>query len=221
MTDWEIGSAALGRIAERIVANELERLGFRVTALNREGNSDNADLLAARTGTVYQVQVKGANNNKLNGKQGIWWATYGFCNQEIIAHKEDMFNRKKAFYNANVIVLVAVRNLREYRCVVMPVEEAEKAAQYAMDHGYRNLTLDGKPKRPHIVWTALDKPRGRRDKAVTSAIEAEYAIVKKFRDNWDWLLPGAGGETPTQNLGESPSKSPGVEPVSCGHQQSR
>ena len=62
--DLTVARGALGRIAERLVANEFERLGFRVTALNREGNSDNADLLAARNGSVYQVQVKGANNKK-------------------------------------------------------------------------------------------------------------------------------------------------------------
>jgi hypothetical protein len=36
----------VGRIAERIVANELEARGFRVTDLNRQGLAANADLLA-------------------------------------------------------------------------------------------------------------------------------------------------------------------------------
>jgi len=186
--DLEVDGPALGRIAERLVANELERLGFRVTTLNREGNSDNADLLAAREGTVYQVQVKGANNKRLpNGKLDDWWVTYGFCTNEIIAQQEPMFNRKKAFYHANVVVLVAIRNLREYRCLVMPVSEAESAAQHAVDHGYRNLKADGTPKKPHIVWTQLDKPRARQDKSVASAIAAEYALIEKYRDNWKWL----------------------------------
>ena len=38
----------VGRIAERIVSNELEFRGFRVSDLNKEGTSANADLLAVQ-----------------------------------------------------------------------------------------------------------------------------------------------------------------------------
>ena len=48
MSEPAIGRHNVGRIAERIVANELEFRGFRVSDLNREGTSANADLLAAR-----------------------------------------------------------------------------------------------------------------------------------------------------------------------------
>jgi hypothetical protein len=40
----------VGRIAERIVSNELEYRGFRVSDPNKEGTSANADLLAAKVG---------------------------------------------------------------------------------------------------------------------------------------------------------------------------
>jgi hypothetical protein len=54
----------VGRIAERIVSNELEFRGFRVSDLNSAGLSANADLLAAGHGKVWQIQVKGATNTE-------------------------------------------------------------------------------------------------------------------------------------------------------------
>jgi hypothetical protein len=47
----------VGRIAERIVSNELEFRGFRVSDLNKEGTSANADLLAARIGKTTTLSV--------------------------------------------------------------------------------------------------------------------------------------------------------------------
>ena len=46
-TDTNIARLNVGQIAERIVSNELEARGFRVSDLNRDGLSANADLLAA------------------------------------------------------------------------------------------------------------------------------------------------------------------------------
>ena len=71
----------VGRIAERIVSNELEYRGFRVSDLNKEGTSANADLLAAKDGKTWQIQVKGDTAD--NG----WWFGYGYCNEAIIAGK--------------------------------------------------------------------------------------------------------------------------------------
>ena len=44
----EINKRNVWRIAERIVSNELEARGFRVSALNKQGLAANADLLASR-----------------------------------------------------------------------------------------------------------------------------------------------------------------------------
>jgi hypothetical protein len=94
----------VGRIAERIVSNELEFRGFRVSDLNKEGTSANADLLAAKTGKTFQIQVKGATED--NG----WWFGYGYCTDAIIAGKGKeegrMFNRcsTSSFYKAEIVV---------------------------------------------------------------------------------------------------------------------
>lgn len=61
MGNESIGKSNVGGIAERIVANELEYRGFRVSDLNKEGVSANADLLAVKGGKGWQIQVKGAS----------------------------------------------------------------------------------------------------------------------------------------------------------------
>jgi hypothetical protein len=95
----------VGRIAERIVSNELEYRGFRVSDLNKEGTSANADLLAARDGQTRQIQVKGATQDY----DGEWFG-YGYCNDAIIAKKEPMFNRHASnFYKAQVVVLFSIK----------------------------------------------------------------------------------------------------------------
>ena len=132
----------VGRIAERIVSNELEFLGFRVSDLNKEGTSANADLLAAKDGKTWQIQVKGATYDG-------WWFGYGYCTEAIIAGKGTgegrMFNRcsTSSFYRAEIVVLVSVKSPREYSCLVLPVETAEKAAQENLDREYRTLTKKG------------------------------------------------------------------------------
>jgi hypothetical protein len=60
----------VGRISERIVSNELEFRGFRVSDLNKEGTSANADLLAAKDGKTWQIQVKGATHSP---QDNGWW----------------------------------------------------------------------------------------------------------------------------------------------------
>src|ERR1700733_7497215 len=109
MGQVEINRHNVGRIAERIVSNELESRGFRVSDLNKEGTSANADLLATRDGKTWQIQVKGATEE--NG----WWFGYGYCTEAIIAGKGKeegrMFNRcsPDSFYKAEIVVLVSVK----------------------------------------------------------------------------------------------------------------
>jgi hypothetical protein len=65
-----------GRIAERIVANELEVRGFHVSSLNKDGQLANADLLAAGHGKVWQVQVKGARHTPKRPMVGSVWVLH-------------------------------------------------------------------------------------------------------------------------------------------------
>jgi len=90
----------VGRIAERIAANEFEARGFRVSDLNKEGLSANADLLAVKGGRAWQVQVKGATSD------GSWWVSYGFASQEKIDRQKPMYNSTDSYYEADVVVLV-------------------------------------------------------------------------------------------------------------------
>ena len=130
-----INAKNVGRIAERIVANELEARGYRVSDLNKEGLSANADLLAVRGGTPWQIQVKGASNPE----HEKWWVGYGYCSQEQIDSRSELvFNRHQhSFYHANVVVLVAVCTPKDYRCIVLPVDIAETAVQISLDADFR------------------------------------------------------------------------------------
>jgi hypothetical protein len=173
-----INKANVGRIAERIVANELEYRGFRVSDLNKEGTSTNADLVAARDGRTWQIQVKGATND-----EGALWFQYGYCSEEIIARKEPMFNRHSGFYTADIVVLVAVQSPREYCCLIMPVEVAEHAAQINLDREFRTPKGDGTPHKPHKVWVPLG-PTPRETELKKPSYEKERKILNQHKDNW-------------------------------------
>jgi hypothetical protein len=176
----EISKGNVGRIAERIVANELEYRGFRVSDLNSDGTAANADLLAVSPNLTLQVQVKGAAN-----VEGPWWVAYGFCTPQIIAcPREAMFNRKDSFYKANLIVMVAVRSAKDYCCVVLPVDEAERLAQLNIEREYRTLTKAGKTKKPHMVWIALEpRPMAR---ASDARFAEERAVLASYLDEQGW-----------------------------------
>ena len=135
MSTPEINKHNVGRIAERIVANELEFRGFRVSDLNKEGTSANSDLLAAKDGKTLQIQVKGATESpEDNGP----WINYGHCNEAIIVdRKQPMFNRCSGFYKADIVVLMSVKSPSEYSCVVLPWDKAEEAARINLDREYR------------------------------------------------------------------------------------
>jgi hypothetical protein len=149
----KIGSHNVGRIAERIVANELEARGFRVSDLNKEGTAANADLLAVsrRKALALQIQVKGSTN----GPKEPLWVGYGHLTKEILAGNQKMFNRgKHSFYKAHFVVLVAVCSPTKYWCFVLPIDVAERAAQFHIaayrDRGWKpgrtRLTLKPGPR---------------------------------------------------------------------------
>ncbi len=174
-----VDKRSVGKIAERIVMHELEARGYRVTDLNKDGLSANADLIAAKGGKTWQIQVKGATN-KLTER---WWVQHGHCTPDIIAGRQRMYNQKNSFYTAQYVVLVAVRSPREYRCFVLPVEEAEKAAQILLDKGYRAPKRDGGEHRPGKVWFYIEKSP--RERAPDLLVEKERAMVAKWEDRWD------------------------------------
>jgi hypothetical protein len=176
-----IGSQNVGQIAERIVANELEARGFRVSDLNKEGTAANADLVAIRSGLTLQIQVKGASN----GLKDRWWVGYGYCTQQIIDRKEPMFNRRNSnFYKADIVVLVAVRSLTEYLCFVLPVAVAEQAAQLHLDSGYRRPKRSGQPRKPHKMKVVLEPPP--RAKASDARWAKERELISCYQDEQGW-----------------------------------
>lgn len=154
--------------------------------LNSDGTAANADLLAVSPSLTLQVQVKGAANTH----KDPWWVAYGFCTKEIIANpNETMFNRRNSFYKTNLVALVAVRSPKEYSCVVLPISEAEQVAKLNLDREYRTNTKAGKPKKPHMVWIALE-PRPRARASDVRFVE-ERAFLTRYRDEqgWDRLSP--------------------------------
>ena len=180
MSTININRHNVGRIAERIVSNELESRGFRVSDLNKEGTSANADLLAAKDGKTWQIQVKGASE----GNSG-WWVNYGYCQQETIDGTKEMYNSVESFYRAQVVVLVSVKSESDYRCVVLPVKEAEKAAQISLDHSFRNLKRDGSKKKPGKVWAYVERDLAARDQSRLPLLKRERDIITKYLGNWD------------------------------------
>ena len=176
----------VGKIAERIVMNEFENQGFRATDLNKDGLSPNADLLVAKNGVAWQVQVKGSANKP----DEPWWVGYGYCDQEIIDDRtRTIFNRRSdSFYHASHVVLVAVRSPAEYRCMVLPVVEAERAAQFNLDGYYRLPRVrDGGARKPGKIWVRLDQAKK------LSPREERMDIERKLLLRWEncWSLDRA------------------------------
>jgi hypothetical protein len=173
----------VGRIAERIVSTELEYRGFRVSDLNKEGISANADLIAVRDGVPWQIQVKGASNKVKEG----WWWNYGRCSEAIIRREEPMFNKaRNSFYRADIVVLVSARSPKDYQCLVLPVEIAERAAQINLDAYSRRAKRNGDPHKPGPIWVCLDWI-ATKDPSRKALYEAEQELLRPHRDNWSCL----------------------------------
>jgi hypothetical protein len=168
-----IGQRNVSRIAERIVANELEARGFRVSDLNKEGVAVNADLLAVSSNQTLQVQVKGSANSL----KERWWIGYGYFKDEFISDGGRMFNCADSFYKANIVVFVAVKSPTEYSCIVMPVDKAEQAValhragfkEKGYPHGRTHMWLEPPPRAPE-----------------TSHIIKERKLLARYRDEQGW-----------------------------------
>lgn len=177
----EITRQNIGKIAERIVMNELEARGYRATDLNKDGLSANADLLVAKNGKVWQIQVKGASN-KLDER---WWVQYGYCNEEHINGRKKFFNSKDSFYKAQYVALVAVKSPQSYRCFILPLAQAEKMAQLNLDGYYRKPGRRyGRRLRPGKMWRDIERPEKARTKAQVHEVK-ERKIIKRYEDCWD------------------------------------
>ena len=83
------------------------------------------------------------------------------------------------------MILVSVKSASDYKCVILPVDEAEAAAQLSLDHSFRNLKQDGSKKKPGKVWVYLDRIAKVRDQTRLAALKKEQEILKKYIGNWD------------------------------------
>lgn len=175
----EINRYNVGKIAERIVMNELEAHGYGATDLNKDRLAANADVLAAKDGHVWQVQVRGATNKPDEN----WWVQYGYCTDEMIQKKGSVFNRKQSAYTADYVAFVAVKSPSNYRCFVLPVHDAEKLAQINLDRYYRQpRKRDGGRRKAGKMWVHPEpRPRERRQ---DKKLDAERGLLKNSEGSW-------------------------------------
>ncbi len=153
-----INKTNVGKIAERIAANEIEARDFTVRDLNLERLAANVDLIAGKKGRTWQIQVKGSTYDKRHG----WWFSYGFCTEEHIAKCDlPFFNRHTGAFHADVVVLVCVKTPKEYQCVVLPIGVAEAAVQTNLAL-FRMKKYDGSGHKPGKV-TFRFYPKKRRE----------------------------------------------------------
>ncbi len=170
----------IGKIAERIVMNELESRGYRATDLNKDGLSANSDILAAKGGKTWQIQVKGSTN-KITDR---WWVQYGYCNEKIINKESSVFNSKDSFYFADYVALVAIKSPSDYRIFIMPSRIAERAAQLNLDRYYRRPRVrDGGVRQPGKIWVAVE--RSKLERQNDPSLDKERSILQKSEDQWE------------------------------------
>jgi hypothetical protein len=169
----EIRQGNVATIGERIVANEFEARGFRVSDLNKEGLAVNADLVAISSDRTFQIQVKGASNTGTK----LWWVGYGHFTEKYMKGEQPLFNRSESFYKADLVVLVAVRSPREYKCVIMPVKIAEKAADL---HRQSFRLAEYKQGKSHM---SLDKPPHAKE---SEFIDEERKLLNLYLDDNGW-----------------------------------
>lgn len=169
-----------GKIAERIVMNELEAYGYRATDLNKDGLSANADLLAAKGGKIWQIQVKGC----LNKPNERWWIQYGHCTPEEVRRERSVFNGKDSFYTAQYVALVALRSAKEYRCFLMPVKHAEEAVQANLDRYYRQpKSSDGGERKPNKIWVYVEGSA--KERVRSELLDRERKIIQRHENAWE------------------------------------
>jgi hypothetical protein len=190
MSEPQIRKQNVGRIAERIVANELEYRGFLVRDLNLEGLAANVDLLAGKNEKLWQIQVKGSTYDNAYPDNG-WWFQYGHCEEEHIQSSNlKFFNRHPGAFRADIVVLVCVRTPHAYQCLVLPAEIAEEAAQLNLNL-FRAKKADGSDHKPGKVWLCLYQTKAR-NAYRQDLLDRERELVKPYMDKWDFDLTVVG-----------------------------
>jgi len=91
-----------------------------------------------------------------------------------------------ASYEANTVALVAVRTPNEYRVVILPVADAEAAAQINLNHAFRTLMLNGGTRSPDAKASVyLDRIPNVRDATRQPLLEDELKILRPYIDTWN------------------------------------
>jgi Holliday junction resolvase-like predicted endonuclease len=181
----QIDKTNVGKIAERIVANELEARGFIVRDLNLERLAANVDLIAGKNGRTWQIQVKGSTYDKQHG----WWFSYGFCTEEHIEKCDvPFFNRRTGAFHADIVVHVCVKTPKEYQCVVLPIDVAETAAQTNLAL-FRMKKYDGSGHKPGKVTFRFYLKKARTPER-QKLLDRELELVTPYKDKWDFEMTG-------------------------------
>ena len=178
----EVVKGNVGRIAERIVMNELESRGYHIIDLAYTSKTfANVDFIASKGGRSFNVQVKGTSL-KTTSRRAV---QYGYCTQEIVDGQDPMFNGKtEAALRAEVVVLVGVYSPSNYHAVVLPVAMAEKAAQINLDQYYRAAKRDGGVRKANKVYVELEGSPSPRILVHPEKMR-ERAILLAHLDAWD------------------------------------
>ena len=186
ISDMEINSRNVGRIAERIAMNELEARGFHIIDLAyMSKTSANVDFIASKGGKSFNIQVKGTTN-RLESPSSRWAVQYGYCDEDIVERRRPLYNSKSEFaLKADVIVLLAVNSPSKYKALVMPVEKAEEAAQMNISGYYRQPKPGGGKRKPNKIWTDLEPAANPRKHNPSK--DAERALLKPYEDAWEEL----------------------------------
>jgi hypothetical protein len=184
MSAPQVRKENVGRIAERIVANELEARGFQVRDLNLEGIAANVDLLAVKNGKAWQIQVKGSTYDQ-NYEEHGWWFQYGYCTEAHIQNPSAVFfNRSGGTFQAEIVVFVCIKTPRNYKCIVLPVEVAEEAAQLNLGL-FRMKKADGSEHKPGKAWFSLYSTKARTEER-QALLNRELNLIMPFEERWDF-----------------------------------
>lgn len=183
----EVDKGNVGRIAERIVMNELEARGYHIIDLAYASRTfANVDFIASKNGRSFNVQVK-ATSVKPNKRRAV---QYGYCNEELVADRaKTVFNgRTEAALRADVVVLVGVRSPKDYWAIVLPVDRAEECAQINIEQYYRQTKEDGSRRTPNKIFMELDVSLRARA-SVHPEKQRERDILLAHVDAWDLGAP--------------------------------
>jgi hypothetical protein len=72
---------------------------------------------------------------------------------------------------------------KHYTCIVMPLVEAESAAQINLDREYRTPKKDGTPHKPGKVWVP-HKATPRETESKVPSFEMERQKLNRHQDRW-------------------------------------